>query len=200
MDAVEIAKQMLKDGASDEEVVRALEEDLGLEDAEGILAKAKGGKPKPPQPPAEEEEGPKGLFGEGPEKEEETEEGEGEETGKSLFETPAKKSQTPETQNRKTAPAGAQDERGIPRLEITKVSGEGEEETLDIESMLNEKKPAQKEEQAEAPGAGGLGASGEKRLKGIEQKVDELVALTKALQEINKKILETERQNLLRSK
>ncbi len=171
MDPIEIVRQMLADGASEAEIVQSLEE-LGIENAQKIVADAKA-KASPKQVQAKPQ--PKAALEE--------------EEGESLFDEP-----------KKPAPSRPAREE-IPELEITKVSDEGEEETVDIESMLGKNKLAHslssggQEDGESAP----LSIADGKRLKAIEDKLDNLISLAKALQDLNKKILDAEREQLLRA-
>ena len=72
-------------------------------------------------------------------------------------------------------------------LKITSISGDGEKE-VKIGDMLSDGKPAIMKKMPETSS------------DDIERKLDETISLLKALQDINKKILETERDVLLRLK
>lgn len=74
----------------------------------------------------------------------------------------------------------------IPKLEITSVAG-SDEKTVDIETMLGK----QKEDRQEL--MKGMPSSSLANIDDVERKLDEAIALLKALQEINKKILEANR-------
>ncbi len=197
MDPTEIIRQLLAEGASESDIIQALDE-LGIENPQKILADAKTKlKIKTPAAPQTQQSQPAQSNRQYQAREEN-------ESGNSLFEEPGQKSSSlfegkkPETPSEENGVEGQ-------GLQITKVSDEGEEETLDIESMLGggEKPGRERPRQAAEPeGEQSTGATGfgEKRLKSIEEKVDNLIALTKALQELNKKILEAEREALLRAK
>ncbi|MFQ5406335.1 MAG: hypothetical protein ACE5DI_04215 [Candidatus Micrarchaeia archaeon] len=137
MNPEDIIKQMLDADMSEEEILANLQE-LGIENAEELIEKAKKeGVIKKQASPSQEE-------------------------SKELFD---------------------QQEAGAPPLKITEVSTKGEEKTVDLETMLKGQAPSKQTSPS---------------LKKIEQKLDELTALTKALQDINKKVLETNRKILLK--
>lgn len=90
------------------------------------------------------------------------------------------------------------DESEIGKLQITSVSQEGSEKTVDLESMLS-KQNSQNNDNSTGTSANTASFDNAK-IAELERKIDNLVALTKALQDVNKKILDAERENLLRKK
>lgn len=222
MDIRAIVKEMIKNGMTDEEILQSLR-DLGVENVEDALAQAlaadekEDSRAKPQaraqQMPASEKGAEPGevaaesdealgepLFGEtkparraSAAKEEDSEEAAGEEgepddeeaasgAGQSLFSevekpTPAQK------QLAREAIAEAE----IPKLEITKMDAEGEKKTS-LEEMLG--KPLMDK----------MPAVSLQDLTPLEKKLDDAIALLKSVQEINQKILEANRDVLLKLK
>lgn len=215
MDLRLMIKEMIKQGMTDEEIVANLKA-IGVEDVDKAIADAlaaeEKGKPTipkkqetvQPQQPAPEEakgeeeleieglEGSKSLF------EEEKPPADAEEAlkeAKPLFEKGEETGEEPEKEEAKPlfeeAPKTEAAVEEIPRLEITKISG-GEEKTTDIASML--KKAGVESVMQPMPQTSALD------LDKLERKLDDLLAATKALQEINKQILEANREMLFKLK
>lgn len=211
MKANEIIKKMLGQGLTPEQIKESLRE-LGFENADELVEAAAGGKtekeasaePEEREEAAEPEEtgekkpsdedSIKELLSEGKEEGEEPPAGlmgdvvEKPRERKSLFEKkkaapakeeePAEEPEEPEEEKTETPP----------ELKITSVTEEGEKE-IDIQQMLSKA--------SELPKGATLSPSEAGSLK---QKLDETIALLKALEEVNKKILETDREVLMRLK
>jgi len=83
----------------------------------------------------------------------------------------------------------------VPSLAVTRIGARGEESTTSVRKMLG------MDEDGEAVASAALSPSEEKRLlRETDAKLDELIALSKSLQDLNKKILETNQKMLLRMK
>jgi hypothetical protein len=176
MDIRLIVREMAKKGLGEEEIKRNLVE-LGVGDPDKVYAEAMGAKPveKPVQAARVEVSGVKDLFGEDEKEKEEEEE-------KPLFEETGRRAE-------KGGGKEEKEKRDIPELEITSVSSEGEEKVLDIEKMMF---PGEKESREELVSR--LGG------KGTDRKLAEINASLKALEELMKRVLETNREILLRLK
>ncbi|MFH1107072.1 MAG: hypothetical protein V1787_04195 [Candidatus Micrarchaeota archaeon] len=204
MDLRLMIKEMIQQGMSDEEIVANLKE-LGIQDVEKAIADAlaedeKGAPKARAQAPQQKIETPIEEAGEGPEEPEV----EGLESSKSLFEEPAEKEEAedkeepvkqlfeetpkPAPHERRKAEAAVED---IPKLEITKIEA-GEEKTTDIAAMLNK---AGIESVVQPVAQTRLADIG-----GVERKLDDLLAAIKALQSIDKQILEANREMLFKLK
>lgn len=191
-DVKQIIKQMQEQGMTREEIKASLEE-LGFENADELSKTvlgeeepaAKPSTPTAPTPSMEEEEAPP----------------------KELFE--AFEKEKPAKPLKPSKPAEAAEERGKPaakeekeareeellfpsELKITSVSEEGEKE-VSIQEMLAKALP-------EETKGGGEALAGRLEVGSLKAKLDEAIALLKALQEINKKILEADREVLMRLK
>ncbi|MFH0973185.1 MAG: hypothetical protein V1817_00110 [Candidatus Micrarchaeota archaeon] len=191
----EVIKKMQADGSTREQIIDSLTE-LGFPNAEELYDKNAAGaagaaNAKTSAPPA-----PPKSFGlaEAAEKEESEENEREEETGpqeKPLFDKTKEKETEEES-------AAATDEQENPRaLSITQVGDDGLEKTVSIEDMLS------KETQTSAGGAanaGGVNAATRFETASLRAKLDETNALLKALSDVNKKILETDREVLMRLK
>ena len=197
MDVKEIVKKMLAQGMNPAQIKQSLTE-LGFENADALVdsclpkkpsapisstATAPAAKPTPMRSPLSEE-----VFEEEPEKPEEAPE------EHSLFDSPtppqpkpAPKPQAPTTAISPPAAQETQADEEPPQLSITSITDEGEKE-VDIRQML--------EKEAASPTTT-LTAREE---RGIKTKLDDAVALLKALQQLNKDILATNREILLRLK
>lgn len=207
-DVRQIIKKMREDGLSAEEAKASLAE-LGFTNADKLVNEVygltTGGKPSAPQAPT-----PSEKKGEETEKREEAGEEEGEEKGKEegagegvregegkelfggggkeLFGVEEKEEAEVEE---KPVEAETEEKIEIPELKITRVEG-GEEKEVSIEEMLKNA--------AEGAGAGAEPALTKTEAASLKAKLDETISLLKALQEINKKILEAEREVLMRLK
>ncbi len=192
----EVIKKMRADGMTREQIIESLTE-LGFPNAEELYDKnAAGAKPLVPQAPAPKSFG----LAEAAEKEE-NEENEKEEEAEPQEETEPQekplfdKTKEKETEEESVAASGEQEN---PRaLSITQVGDDGLEKTVSIEDMLS------KETQTSAGGAanaGGVSAATRFETASLRAKLDETNALLKALSDVNKKILETDREVLMRLK
>lgn len=226
MDLRLMIKEMIRQGMSDDDIVANLKA-IGVEDVEKAIAdalaaeekvkpdaakKVEAGEPAKAQTPvgtvdekrAEEEEleiaglgGSKSLFeDEKPPKDAEEAlkeaeplfgKGEGRAWPKAEMEEvkPLFGVQEPSKEGKEEA------DEEIPKLEITKIEG-GEEKTTDIASMLNKAGV----ESAMRP----MPQTSLADVDQLERKIDDLLAAVKALQDINRQILEANREMLFRLK
>lgn len=190
MDVRTIIREMLKKGMTEEQIKESLTE-LGIENAEELVKQAteqikevslSETAPKIPatQKPTslmDETQPPKSLFG----------------TLNEQQEPPASKpAQRPAASLQKQAPA-PKEEPEAQGLAFTSVSDEGEKE-VSVGEL--EKETGLSSEPVVTP----MAATSLGDVDAVERKLDETIALLKALQDINKKILETERTVLLRLK
>lgn len=197
MDVKEIVKKMLEKGMTREQVKNNLVE-LGFENADELINSTAPPQPqKPKSLETEAQEAPENFMEDVFDKKTGNEKtGAGDEEGKNLFkeeppseelfggakppakEEPAKENELPEPE-----------EREVPDLKITSISEGGEEKEVNIQSMLSE---------------AGVETSDAHFTKAqenaIKSKLDESIALLKALQDINKKILDTDKEVLMRLK
>lgn len=172
-----VVKKMREDGLSADEAKASLRE-LGFTNADAIVAEIYG--------TTAGAAGGKELFSEeNPPEAEESEGGaEGKGENKALFGgKPAK--EEPEAAE---AESETPEKLEIPELKITRVEG-GEEREVSIEEMLKT-----------AESGAGEPALTKAEAAGLKAKLDETISLLKALQEINKKILDAEREVLMRLK
>jgi hypothetical protein len=182
----DVIKKMQSEGMTREQIIDSLTE-LGFPNAEALYEKNVGtagqratAAPKPPAAPK-----PGGLL-EAAEREEE----------KPLFEQPAPKKEEAEEKEEKQEKGEAQETEeaeGPPELKITQISEEGLEKTVSIEDMLSK-------EGATATTAAGAGGAPLASDSSLRAKLEETNALLKALADVNKKILETDREVLMRLK
>jgi hypothetical protein len=178
----DVIKKMRADGLSREQIIASLEE-LGFPNAEALYDK-NAGTPAPASSTPKPAPKPSGLA-EAAERERK-EEGSGEEKEESLF--GAEELKEKETENDEKESRG---DREPPELKITQVGDDGLEKTVSIEEMLS------KSSTASASGGIAAAAAGDASLRG---KLEETNALLRALAEVNKKILETDREVLMRLK
>ncbi|MEM0475553.1 MAG: hypothetical protein QW343_02040 [Candidatus Norongarragalinales archaeon] len=181
----EVIKRMRAEGMTREQIIDTLAE-LGFPNAAELYDKNAGAQqaPKPPTPK------PFGLAEAAAreEKEEDAEKKvggkEGDKEEKPLFE-----------EVKKTEKEGRSEVSSEPReLQITQVSDEGLEKTVSIEDLLSKEGVA-----ATAPERGAE-ATRETVDSSLRAKLEETNALLRALAEVNKKILETDREVLMRLK
>ncbi|MFH1056488.1 MAG: hypothetical protein V1717_01675 [Candidatus Micrarchaeota archaeon] len=190
MDLKLVIKQMLDKGLSREEIIGNLKE-LGVSDAEKLFDEAVPPQPvSKPQAPVQREEVPslagRGLFKEIPE------------------EQPPARQRVPEVAEEKPSPARVAERKGDGEISISdlvekkgkSIFGEREPEKEREEESLFEKPLV--EEEREMPVI--TSSRGGRIPASAEEKIDEVIALLKALQVINQKILETDRRLLLREK
>ncbi len=193
MDLKLVIKQMLDKGLSREEIIGNLKE-LGVSDAEKLFDEAVPPQPvSKPQAPVQREEVPslagRGLFKEIPE------------------EQPPARQRIPEVAEEKMGkplPARVAERKGDGEISISdlvekkgkSIFGEREPEKEREEESLFEKPLV--EEEKEMPVI--TSSRGGRIPASAEEKIDEVIALLKALQVINQKILETDRRLLLREK
>lgn len=184
MDVKLIIRDLLAKGMSVEEVRRNLE-DLGVENVDDLLAQAAAQVPLAPQtsqkpqavfqPAAQAGQKPQPLFRQPPQ----PVRPEPEEVVMPQVEEIPK--QTPK-------PVSTP---GIQGIQITNITSEGEKE-ITVGAAQQEEKP----EKLFTPVSKTSLASTDE----LEEKLDEIISLLKALQEINKKVLDTDREVLLRLK
>ncbi len=193
----DVIKKMRADGMTREQIIDSLNE-LGFPNAEALYDKnagagGAGGVPKPQAPApkpfglaeaAEKEEKEETEEKEAEETEETQEAGEGKE--KPLFQPAKKKENEEETRE-------AQTTEEPPELKITQVGDDGLEKTVSIEDMLTKAEGAGA---ANSSKAGYVAASDST----LRAKLEETNALLRALADVNKKILETDREVLMRLK
>ncbi len=174
-----VIKKMREEGLSADEAKASLRE-LGFTNADALVNGIYG------TAGSTAAAGEKELFSEEQPPEEGEEEGGKQEGGsKALFgEKPAK-----EETEAEEAEVEKPENMEIPELKITRVQG-GEEKEVNIEEMLK----------TAAVGAGGEPAFTKTEAAGLKAKLEETISLLKALQEINKKILEAEKEVLMRLK
>lgn len=186
MDVKVIVKQMRDSGMSDEEIIANLK-DLGVPNPESYLQEGPITPPKTQAPTAQSEEAmplfesinkpktnPQPPISPSVSSTE----------AKELFESPTTKPKPP---------VQSVEEETTPNLQFTRVEGD-EEQTVDLEKILG------KENQNSAAKVMTSMPKSNINSDEIESKLDETVALLKSLQEINKKILETNRDILMRLK
>jgi hypothetical protein len=170
MDVKSIIREMLKAGMSESQIKDSLQE-LGIEDADAVFADAVD-QMKPMSPG-----GPAAKPSPAPTPASEPEIGE----EKELFGSePA----------RRTAP-----ESGKPGFSFTRVSETGEKEESVVSGKPSEDLAASATSLMKSVSKTSLGD-----LDSVEQKLDQTIALLKALQDINQKILQSQRDVLLRLK
>ena len=204
-----IIKEMLQNGQSKEEILANLQE-LGIQNPEQMIQEAVRGaeieKPSTTKQVPQGGNGEKSLAdirrkinsekGATPSENAEneiTEEGEkilGK--GKSLFDNEMPREIFEKHEMKGTNPAVENAVEEIPRLELTHVTEDGEK-IENIEEMLG-KGNATEEIMKSIP------KTSFSNTDDVESKLDDLMALVKALQEINRKILETNRDILLHLK
>jgi hypothetical protein len=181
MDAKAIVREMLANGHSKEDIISNLQE-LGISDAEKYYEDAL------------RSEG-KGVISEGVS----TKDHEAEKEAKDILESHTKplfgeKSNSiftpnPTDDEKKRADKAVED---IPELEVTSISAEGEK-IEDIGEMLG-KKPSQKDLMKRMP------TTSFQNLDEVERKLDDMISMLKAVYEIDQKILEANRDLLMRVK
>jgi len=178
-DVRQIIKKMREDGLSAEEAKASLAE-LGFANADALVNEiygaSAGAGAKPSAAQAAASEGAGGEEGE----------------GKELFggQEKAGEEKEEEAEEVEEKPASAEAEKiEIPELRITRIEG-GEEKEVSIEEMLK----------SASTSAGGEPALTKAEAASLKAKLDETISLLKALQEINRKILEAEREVLMRLK
>jgi hypothetical protein len=202
MDAEEIVREMRKNGQSKEDIISNLQ-DLGIpnpekyyervisEEGKGVLE----GSSKPEGIKEPEVESILGNGGKNGDPKYSEAEGEAKDIlhseTKSLFETKSHSIYNP-------APSPAEKERAdkavedIPELEITSIK-DGEEKVSDIEEMLGKRQAPQQVMKS-------MPQMSLQRLDEVERKLDEMISITKAVYEIDRKILEANRDLILRLK
>lgn len=185
MDLKLVIQQMIRQGASEGDIIENLRE-LGVQDPEKVFAEAINRSP-PAQQPARG-----GLKDVDFSKEQDAE-------AQGLFDLPPER---PVAQKKAAAPAEegkssslfgppvreAREEAEKPDARMTSVGEGGAEKELSVADLMEKKAEA-------APIMRKVAATSADE---VEEKLDETIALLKALQEINKRILETDRQVLLR--
>lgn len=174
MDVRVIVKQMRESGMTDEDIAANLT-DLGVVNPQNYLQDTTA----TPQMPKPQETAPNTLQ-EAP-----------------SFETiGGGRKPTAKTQSKtQTTPAQSKNnnEEQAPNFQFTRIEGD-EEKTVDLEKMLG------KDAQNEAPQLMRTVAKSNFNSDEIESRLDETIALLKSLQDINKKILDTNRDILMRLK
>lgn len=177
MDVKTIIREMLKKGMTREQIKASLQE-LGMENAEELIESAANQIRE-----AQVAAAPKQEKAQAPKKEEAAPS-----EPKELFEEmkpePSQKEAEPEQEEKKEA------EGEKPGFSFTTISGEGEKEET-VGEKLGEEQPDVMT---------GMPKTSLSDMDSVERKLDETIALLKALQDINKKILDTERNVLLRLK
>lgn len=179
MDVKVIVKQMRDSGMSNDEIIANLN-DLGVANPQQYLNDAPTQEPTTPTTTSTPDAPSFETIGGGRKPITKTQQ---EETPANLFESPAAK--TKPTQTNQDEPS--------PNFQFTKIDGD-EEKTVDLEKMLG------KEDASEGAQVMRTVAKSNINSDEIESKLDETVALLKSLQEINKKILDTNRDILMRLK
>ncbi len=180
MDAKAIVREMVKNGQGKAEITANLQE-LGIPDAEKYYDEAI----------AEEGKGTiRPEIGDSSDAEKEAKDILESET-KPLFGAPQEHpiGKKPSDDEKKRVDKAVEE---IPELEITNIDDEGEK-TRDIQEMLGKKK-------AEREIMGRMPVTSFQNLDEVERKMDELVSMLRAVYEIDKKILDANREVLLRLK
>jgi hypothetical protein len=179
MDAKEIAREMIKSGHSKEEILSNLKE-LGINAPEkfyedAMLEEGKGVISKElGDKKSDDEEEAEDLFG-------------GE--NKPLFGDSKQTQQKPTREEKRRADKAVED---IPQLEITNISDEGEK-IKDIGEMLG------KDDSGEHP-MKSMPKTSFADIDELERKLNELISITKAVYEIDRKILEANRDLITKLK
>lgn len=175
MQVKEIIKQMLKDGMTEEEVKQNLRE-LGIPNIDELYEQSVNDL---------KEVRITGIKKPSPpaqEKDEERKELEG--LGGGLF-----GKEKPEGEKEKMTEEATEAEGDIKPLEITSISDLGEEKSLSMQEMIDKPELVTS-----------ISKTSVHDIDAVERKLDDTIALLKALQDINKKILETNREVLTRIK
>lgn len=181
MDVKVIVKQMRDSGMSNDEIIANLN-DLGVANPQQYLNDTPAQEPitstttSTPDAPSFETIG----GGRKPITKTNTQQ---EENPANLFENPAAKPK----------PAQTNQDEPTPNFQFTKIDGD-EEKTVDLEKMLGKEDPSEGAQVMRTVAKSNINSDE------IESKLDETVALLKSLQEINKKILDTNRDILMRLK
>ncbi|MFH0835668.1 MAG: hypothetical protein V1834_00725 [Candidatus Micrarchaeota archaeon] len=187
----QVIKNMLDKGMSREEVIDNLRE-LGFENAEQIFDKNAPVQAKP----VLKESRPVGLFGGSKEESSGEDESEGTDLFGGVDEEEKEKAPELPQEEEELLP----DEEEAPKLDedagplMTSIDVDGSEKQVDIRKRQTVKTAADE-------GAALMTQMPETRLSdtdSVEAKLDETIALLKALQEINKRIVDSERKILLR--
>ncbi len=178
MDVKLIVKQMRDSGMSNDEIIANLN-DLGVANPNQYLTDG------PTQEPTTTTQDTPSFETIGGGRKPITKANTEQEAPTNLFENPAAKSKPAQSQTEQDEPT--------PNFQFTKIDGD-EEKTVDLEKMLG------KEDASEGAQVMRTVAKSNFNSDEIESKLDETVALLKSLQEINKKILDTNRDILMRLK
>ena len=179
MDVKIIVKQMRDSGMRDEDIIANLT-DLGVANPQTYLQDTPTAVVQ--TPPAQQQEAPSfETIGGG--RKPITKETQEESAPTSLFESPTAKPK----------PVIQEQEEATPNFQFTKIDGD-EEKTVDLEKMLGKEDSNQGAQVMRTVAKSNINSDE------IESKLDETVALLKSLQEINKKILDTNRDILMRLK
>ncbi len=180
MDVKVIVKQMRDSGMSNDEIIANLN-DLGVANPQQYLTDGPTQESTPTAAVQSTQDAPSfETIGGGRKPITKTQQ---EETPANLFENPAAKPKPVQTN---------QDE-PTPNFQFTKIDGD-EEKTVDLEKMLGKEDPSEGAQVMRTVAKSNINSDE------IESKLDETVALLKSLQEINKKILDTNRDILMRLK